>query len=73
MAKVVLKQNGDVEAKIGAFCPRIVGTWKRVQVTERMGNSHNTQNRDLYEARLKKGGLVYGSRKEVVEQIKATL
>lgn len=73
MAKVVLKQNGDVEAKIGAFCPRIVGTWKRVQVTERMGNSHSTQNRDLYEARLKKGGLVYGSRKEVVEQIKATL
>ena len=73
MAKVVLKQNGDIEAKIGAFCPRIVGTWKRVQVTERMGNSHNTQKRDLYEARLKKGGLLYGSRKEVVEQIKATL
>ena len=68
-----MKQNGDIEAKIGAFCPRIVGTWKRVQVTERMGNSHNTQKRDLYEARLKKGGLLYGSRKEVVEQIKATL
>lgn len=73
MAKVVLKQNGDVEAKIGAFCPRIIGTWKRVQVAEHMGNTHEIRNRDLYEARLKKGGLVYGSRKEVVEQIKAKL
>jgi hypothetical protein len=71
MAKVTLKQNGDIEVKAGAFCPRTVGTWKRVSVRERMGNTHELRERPLYEARLKTGGLLYGSRKELVEQIKS--
>lgn len=70
MAKVTLKQNGDIEVKVGAFCPRVVGTWKRVSVKEHMGNTHEIQERYLYEARLKKSGLLYGSRQELVEQIK---
>ena len=70
MAKITLKQNGDIEVKAGAFCPRIVGTWKCVSVKEHMGNTHEIQERYLYEAKLKNGGFFYGSRKELVEQIR---
>ena len=70
MAKITLKQNGDIEVKAGAFCPRIVGTWKRVSVKEHMGNTHEIQERYLYEAKLKNGGFFSGSRKELVEQIR---
>ena len=70
MAKITLKQSGDIEVKAGAFCPRIVGTWKRVSVKEHMGNTHEIQEHYLYEARLKNGGFFYGNRKELVEQIR---
>lgn len=71
MAKVTLKQNGDIEVKAGAFCSRIIGTWKRVSVREHMGNTHELRERPLYEARLKNSGLLFGSRQELVEQIKS--
>ena len=44
--KVTLKKDGNSEVRVGAFCPHIVGTWKK-------GNPY-------YCATLKNGQRVYG-------------
>lgn len=74
--KVTLKQNGNIEVKAGAFCPRTVGTWQYVDVLAENGGrrdkSGNKLVRGYWKACLKKGGdLTAYTRKELVEQIKS--
>ena len=76
MAKVTLKQNGNIEVKAGAFCPRTVGTWHYVDVWAENGGrrdkSGNLLVRAYWKANLKDGReLIAYSRKELVEQIKS--
>lgn len=44
--KVTLKKDGNIEVRVGAFCPHIVGTWKK--------------DKPYYCATLKNGQKVYG-------------
>lgn len=77
MAKVTLKQNGDIEVKAGAFCPRVVGTWHYKDVWAENGGrrdkSGNLLVRGYWVANLKgyDATLVEYTRKDLVELIKS--
>jgi hypothetical protein len=76
MAKVTLKQNGNIEVKAGALAPMIIGTWHYVDLWAENGGSRDKSGNKLvrayWEATLKKGWpfLIAYTRKELVDIIK---
>ena len=77
MAKVTLKQNGNIEVKAGALAPMIIGTWRYVDVWAENGGSRDKSGNKLvrgyWEASFKNGQhlpLAY-TRKELVDNIKS--
>lgn len=77
MAKVTLKQNGNIEVKAGAFAPMIIGTWHYVDLWAENGGSRdksgNKTVRGYWKASFKNGQnmpIAY-TRKELVDYIKS--
>lgn len=58
--RITLKKNGNIEVKVGAFAPHIVGTWKVISTWEHQGNLHNLFERKWWQATLKNGQKIYG-------------
>ena len=77
MAKVTLKQNGNIEVKAGALAPMIIGTWRYVDVWAENGGSRDKSGNKLvrgyWKASFKNGQnmpIAY-TRKELVDIIKS--
>lgn len=72
--RVTLKKNGNIEVKVGAFAPRIVGKWSYTNVWKTQGRRDKSGNKlvkCLYEAELKYVGLFFAySREELVNIVR---
>lgn len=73
--KVTLKKNGTIEAIIGAFCPRTVGTWHYTNVwvenAGRRDKSGNKLVRGIWSAKLKGREEIQAyTRQELIQFIK---
>jgi hypothetical protein len=70
MAKVTLKKNGNIEVKVGAFAPRIIGHWHKEELGGRDASGNKLVPR-MYFASMKKGLELIGyTRNELINVIK---